>query len=223
MPHAAHGEIEGFAALLLVVAGLIAVVVSARRVRASATPSWRDHLRVDGADSTPHQAIWVSVAAASLGASVIHLAVAPEHIVELGALGWGFVLAGVLQAAQALLAFRRPTVALASWIILLDAALLGVWVWSRALGLPIGPNAWQAEAAGRPDLVALVLEASILILLVAWLRGQGSQRAVAPSVLASFSIIPIVGIVALLTILALSSPEIQMHTASTMGSALVGW
>ena len=50
MPHAAHGEIEGFAALFLVVAGLIAVVVSTRRVRASATPSWRDHLRVDGAD-----------------------------------------------------------------------------------------------------------------------------------------------------------------------------
>lgn len=41
---------------------------------------------------------------------------------------------------------------------------VGIWIWSRTAGLPIGPEAGEPEAIGADDLLATVLEA----LLVAW-------------------------------------------------------
>jgi hypothetical protein len=109
--------------------------------------------------------------AASIGAGLIHLALGPEHLEELGALGLGFYLAAALQlgwaiAVVAVLAVpssadrRLRAVALAG--IAMNVAILGAWVVSRTLGLPAGEMPWVPEAVGRADLICAALEVGIV-------------------------------------------------------------
>jgi hypothetical protein len=97
-------------------------------------------------------------AAALIVTAVIHLAVVPEHAREWVAAAAFFV---VLSAAEVVLAVavltrtsRRLLVA-GSVISVMSAAL---WAASRTLGLPIGPEAFSAEAVAAPDLIATALE-----------------------------------------------------------------
>lgn len=108
--------------------------------------------------------------AASVGAGMIHLALGPEHLEELGALGWGFYLAAALQAGWAVAVvallgrsggasrFRWPAIA----GIAINVAILGAWAISRTAGLPAGETPWLPEPIGRTDTIAAALEVAIV-------------------------------------------------------------
>lgn len=108
-------------------------------------------------------------AGASAGAGAIHLAMVPAHTESLvDALG--FAAAGWLQLgfAVALLTRRPPRVAL-TLAVALNAVLIGLWAWSRTAGLPLGAHEGIAEPVGAIDLVAVCLEAVVIVTALAML------------------------------------------------------
>ena len=130
-------------------------------------------------------ATWLAAIAASGGAGLIHLALGPEHLEELGALGLGFYLAAALQsgwsiaAATGLVAVRRSGIAaetgtrlrrLAGAGIAMNVAVLVAWLVSRTIGLPAGETPWVPEPIGRADSVSAILEGLLVVALIARLR-----------------------------------------------------
>jgi hypothetical protein len=119
--------------------------------------------------------------AASMGAAVVHLALGPEHVDELGALGLGFFLAAALQAgwAAAMIVARGEarlrTVGAAG--IGINVAILGAWILSRTIGLPAGENPWVPESIGRADLITAALEVAVVVGTVVQLRARPAGRA----------------------------------------------
>jgi hypothetical protein len=118
---------------------------------------------------------------ALLGAAVIHAAVIPEHFEEWVAAGWFFVLLTVAELAVAALLVARSrarTTVLAAGAV--SIVPLVVWLWSRNLGLPFGPEAGVVEAAGVPDVLACALEVGALLLVVLLRRGRLAGRTGSP-------------------------------------------
>ncbi|HUQ43297.1 MAG TPA: hypothetical protein VM451_02640 [Candidatus Limnocylindria bacterium] len=125
--------------------------------------------------------IWIAAIAASAGAGIIHLALGPEHVDELGGLGLGFYLAAGLQlgwsiAVAVILTMRGASGA--AWLrslaltgIAINGAIVAAWVISRTVGLPAGEMPWVPEAIGRPDGVSVLLQLALVVGLAAWLRG----------------------------------------------------
>ena len=122
---------------------------------------------------------WAAAIAASIGGGIIHLALGPEHLDELGDLGLGFYLAAGLQLGWAFAVGlvvalgRAPRVlrGLAIGGIAINVAIVGAWAFSRLVGLPAGEMPWVPEAIGRSDAVAAVLEGGLVLGLAAGLRG----------------------------------------------------
>lgn len=126
--------------------------------------------------------LWVVGVALSIGASVIHFAFGPEHVAELGPLGYGFYLSGALQLGWAavlgillVIPQRRDTMRTFRMLvragIAINISILGAWAFSRVVGLPAGEMPWMPEAIGRPDTIAGILEGFLVLGLVGWLRG----------------------------------------------------
>lgn len=53
-----------------------------------------------------------------------------------------------------------------------NLAIATVWVISRIVGLPFGPNPFQPEAVGFKDLLATYDEFAVVLLVVLLLRGR---------------------------------------------------
>ena len=177
----------------------------------------------------------ISLVAASVAAAAIHFVVGPEHVQELGLLGAGFYLAGVLQLAWAGLAvgaFRRQGRA---WMsvrralgpagIAINAAILGGWLVSRIVGLPAGEHPWTPEAIGMSDAVAAILEASLVLGLARATRRPITDLAPAtvprtggyPSIVGAA---PILALILVATIAAVGAPHAHAEGASHDASVM---
>jgi hypothetical protein len=120
---------------------------------------------------------WQS-AAFSAGAAAIHFAEISTHFEEYWVFGTFFFAVAWFQAASAVAIAERRDLRLLDVVVMVNAITIGIWIWSRTAGLPIGPEAGEAEAVGAADLLATVLEA----LLVSWTfairtSAVGSRRA----------------------------------------------
>jgi hypothetical protein len=105
-------------------------------------------------------------AALSLGAAAIHFAVVQEHLAEYFLFGLLFIALGWFQAiwAQVYLLRRNPPVA---WVaIAVNLGTIAVWVVSRTVGLPFGPDAWEPEAMGALDLISTIFELLLVGILL---------------------------------------------------------
>lgn len=109
---------------------------------------------------------WLA-ALASLGAAGLHFAVAPEHFHQYWLFGWFFLVAAWLQAlwAVAIATSRARPLAIAG--ALGNALLIAIWVWTRAVGVPVGPEAGAREALGFVDGVAVAFEVVAVALATA--------------------------------------------------------
>jgi hypothetical protein len=101
----------------------------------------------------------------SAGAGIIHLAVLPDHLQESALVGAFFVATAAFQLGWAVVHLRFAIPALDSAGRAFNAAVIGVWLWSRFVGLPIGPEAGVPEAIGLPDLLATLFEAGLVAIL----------------------------------------------------------
>ena len=212
--HTWHELLHGAAALILSIGGAAFVAAAWRRRRSEAAPSpgATPAVRMDGGYSPAHDrftelALAILVGSLSLGAAAIHLAAAPDHLVELGALGWGFVLAGVFQGTWALAYGLRQRRWLAAAGMAGNAAIALAWLWTRTVGLPVGPLAGHAEPIGTPDAAATLFQLLIVALLAARLAGHDlrllHRMRDARSVL-TIALVPTLGVIFLATTLAVS-------------------
>jgi len=112
-----------------------------------------------------------ALAVVSLGAAAIHFAVMPAHFKEWWLFGLFFAGLGWFQALWSVGYLLVPARQLAWLAIAVNSATLLLWIWTRTLGLPIGPDSWVPEAVGVPDILAGILELWLVIGLV---RASGS-------------------------------------------------
>jgi hypothetical protein len=103
---------------------------------------------------------------ASLGAGLVHLAVVHEHFEEWWVFGAFFAAVGIAQIGWALGALARDRAPLLRVVGAANLALVALWAVTRTVGIPIGPEPWTPEAAGRADVLCVVLEVATVAALV---------------------------------------------------------
>ena len=116
------------------------------------------------------------LAAAAVGAGAIHLVFAPEHLAEYLPLGVGFVAAGVLQLLWAVGLVVRDS---PRWLFaggVLSLGFVGVYLLSRTVGLPVGPEAFEAEPFGLADLICCALEMPVGVAAILLARRPDALR-----------------------------------------------
>jgi hypothetical protein len=131
---------------------------------------WFDGRRAaPGASSSGFAAPSVAIvvlATASFLTAAIHGSVTSEHFREAFAFGVFFLAAAAAQTAWALLLLYRPSRGLLLAGAIGNALVIAVWVMSRTVGIPIGPEPWQPEAVGLVDVISKVFELVIVVVSV---------------------------------------------------------
>jgi hypothetical protein len=102
------------------------------------------------------------LAALSVGAAAIHFAVVFEHFEEYALYGVFFLVISWAQLIWPAVLLWRPA-RLWLWLgIAGNAVILAVYIASRTVGLPFGPDLHDAESVGALDVVSCVLEAGLI-------------------------------------------------------------
>ena len=117
----------------------------------------------------------VAAAMSSLGAAVIHAAVAPSHLEALPPLGLLFIAAALGQAVWPALALTRPSARLIGLGLAGNLAILGGWAMSRTIGLPSGHRSWTPEPVTALDASATALELTVVAACLV-LASSGAYR-----------------------------------------------
>ncbi|MDQ1635716.1 MAG: hypothetical protein QOJ32_2525 [Frankiaceae bacterium] len=102
-------------------------------------------------------------AAASLGSAGIHFAVLPEHWLEWVGAGLFFGVVAWLQVGWAVALVQTRNRLVPALGALGQLGVVGVWVLSRTVGLPIGPQAGEAEPVAFIDVLSTVLEVTAAV------------------------------------------------------------
>ena len=148
------------------------------------TPGATTTQTLPGAPTAPSAAddVRLVLVASLLGAAAVHASVVQDHLLEWSAAGQFFVsltVAGVL-AAGALVRRAGPEQLLAALAV--SVLPLVVWLVSRTLGLPFGPEAGAPEGVGLTDCIACALElvsAAAALLLLPPSRAGGAAGSAA--------------------------------------------
>ena len=140
------------------------------------------------------------LAALSLGAGVIHLAVSGENYQLSWMHGMFFAVVGWLQISWAVAVILRPKRRLLTAGVLLNAGIIGVWVMSRVWGVPVGPEAWTPESVALADALSSGCEFGIVALSLVVLV----QPAIAQHELRPRFAVPVVGAATVIAALDLS-------------------
>jgi hypothetical protein len=113
-----------------------------------------------------------AVLAAASG--VIHIEAAIAHTSHWWLFGVFFAGLAYAQLGWALVVYRgRRDARLLDAAIYVSLAVVGIWLLSRTVGLPVGPWAGDAEAVGVSDTVATLDELALVALLTMVLRPDG--------------------------------------------------
>jgi hypothetical protein len=113
------------------------------------------------------------LAALSIVAGAIHAVVAPPHFAEAWTYGTFFVALAVFQLAWSAWIYARPSALGFRIGAAVSLVVIGIWILSRTAGMPFGPEPWQAEPVGAPDLAATAGEVLIAVLCGAFLASAG--------------------------------------------------
>ncbi|MEA2255920.1 MAG: hypothetical protein QOG35_1965 [Solirubrobacteraceae bacterium] len=116
-----------------------------------------------------------TAAVLSLAAAWIHLAYIESHWRDWWAYGAFFLVCGIAQAAFVPAILRWPQKPLVLVGIAGNLAIVGMYVVSRTVGVPMGPHARVAEAAGAVDLACTAAEIALIGVLLVML-GRGGRR-----------------------------------------------
>ncbi len=173
--HGSLGLLPDHESLMFLMPGLPLLLVATIMVGA-----WLDKrgtLGAPGRTVAVHAPLGVIAAMLSLSAAGIHFAVITDHLEEDVLFGALFFALGWFQLvwAQVYLVWPRSSVARLALLVNLGAVL--VWVLSRTVGLPIGPQAWLPEQIALTDVLATAFEISLIGLLVPTLLTNRFGRA----------------------------------------------
>jgi len=103
-----------------------------------------------------------SLAALSMAAAAIHFAVMGEHFDEYVAFGVFFSVVAWSQALWAVGVVVLPSRRLLLVGLIGNAVVILVWLISRTIGVPIGPEAGAPEPAAFIDVLSTILEVAIV-------------------------------------------------------------
>ena len=132
-------------------------------------------------DGTVGRYIRWFIVALSLGAGVIHFAVAGGHFDISWWHGTFFAVVAWLQLSWAAAVIVNPTRRLLAWGAVGNAAVIATWVVSRAWGVPVDPDAWTRESVSFADALATGFEVGIVAVSLAVLvRPALAQRSIRP-------------------------------------------
>src|SRR5260370_13219628 len=113
--------------------------------------------------STARPCLLGGLAALSVGAAAIHFAVVFEHFAEYTLYGVFFLVLSWAQLIWPAVLLWRPS-RLWLWLgIPGNAIVVAVYVASRTVGLPFGPDLHNAESVGALDVVSCVLEFGLIV------------------------------------------------------------
>ena len=116
-----------------------------------------------------------------LAAAAIHATVIREHLDEWHAAGVFFILLTIAETAAAAMVLVRLRAAAFLTTVVVSAGPILLWLYSRTIGLPFGPEAGLPEPVGLADLAACLLEATTLALAFALLRPHRRPRRADPA------------------------------------------
>ena len=107
---------------------------------------------------TTTETVLLLVAAVAFIDGLIHIGAAVDHFGEFPLYTLVFAVLATVQMSWAAMILRRP-----SRLVLLSGcaftvSVIGLWVASRTIGVPIAPQAWVPETVGLADLVETVGE-----------------------------------------------------------------
>jgi hypothetical protein len=132
--------------------------------------------RAAGADL--RQYLGWGLAFLSLGAAGIHLAVMGDHFNETWYHGSFFAGIAWLQLAWAVAIVMKPSRKVLLAGIVGNVVVAEVWLVSRTVGIPFGPNSGASEPAAFADILATVLEVGIVLGSLVLLRPGLTDRPV---------------------------------------------
>lgn len=112
----------------------------------------------------------------SFVAGGLHLLAGPEHLEEWWAYGLFFFVAAAAQAAYGLVLFTQGIEGWGGWRVVRanvylagivgTLAIIALWVLSRTLGVPVGPEANEPERFGVLDGASKIVEIVLVAVLV---------------------------------------------------------
>lgn len=153
-----------------------------------------------------------SLAAALVGAAIVHFAMVPQHMSEWSPEGWAFLVTGWVQVALAIAIILRPR----RWVLVstmvTSVVFVLAWAITRTVGPPFGPHSGVAEPAAFVDVACVAIEgATALLALLALVRPR-LGASLSSKGLAFASVVPVAALVIATT--AVASPSASNHVHS---------
>jgi hypothetical protein len=156
-----------------------------------------------------------AIAVAGLfGAELIHTAVISQHLREWTLSGWFFLTISIVEGALGAALWFAPSQRVVRAALTISLLTVALWVVSRTVGVPFGPEPWVRGPVGKIDLAATILELITAGALVAdRMRGRlvWSQRRLT----AGFA-----AVIAVTAIGLIAGPGPTVQPGSSHGSAL---
>jgi len=151
----------------------------------------------------------------SAGAGAIHIAVIQAHFDEYWAFGLFFAGAAWLQILWAIWVVARPSRVVALTGIGINGAITAVWVVSRTVGVPLGPEPGVVEEAEFVDIVATSLQVLVILGALGLLSKGAMRRDVGRGALVSSTLVLGLSVVVLATSAIISfEPHEEESTAT---------
>lgn len=148
----------------------------------------------------------------SFGAAAIHFAVSPDHFSEWVPYGVAFASLAWFQLLWAAAYLVHPARWTARAAIVVNAGTVIVWIWSRTVGLPIGPNPGSTEPVGFADSLSSCFEALLVLGLLATGTSVASRLARRPARWGAAVAVVAIAVLALtlVALIALAPPAMAM-------------
>jgi hypothetical protein len=112
---------------------------------------------------TTSETVVLLVAGVAFIGGLIHIGAAVDHFGEFPLYTLVFAVLAMVQIAWAAMILWRPSRRVLLFGCAFNVGVIGLWVASRTVGVPIGPRAWVPETVGVADLVETVGEVVTVI------------------------------------------------------------
>ena len=128
----------------------------------------------------------LTVSLAGAASAGIHGAVMPSHWREAALYGVFFLVAGTAQLTGSVLVLLRPARPFLTANALLNIGLLLVWLQSRTVGVPLGPDRGFPERLGLLDVTSSLMELAAVLGTLTLLNRLATRRVDRPHVFSSY-------------------------------------
>jgi len=126
---------------------------------------------------TEAQTVLVLVAALAFIGALIHIGAAVDHWAEFHLYTLVFSCLAALQAGWAILILRGTSRRVLALGCLVQLGVVGLWILSRTVGVPLAPVAWTPEEVGVADLIETIGELTTVLAVLSVLFAARSNTA----------------------------------------------